>query len=308
MNTNEQLYNKQSQIFSDTSEEHAKLAETWFDTSTADYWLHNRLYNAIDCITDAKVATWLTVGDGRWGLDSIRLKNRGVKNAFPTDICEDLLKASKERGLIESYSVENAEKLSFEDNSFDYVFCKESYHHFPRPYIALYEMLRVAKKAVFLVEPNDEPLVSTVGFKKFIKYKLKSFLARKGFGKLPDFYGSVRFPKDDYEESGNYKYGISVREAEKVAMGINLPQIVYKGFNSHYIKGCEFEPADIEKSAMFNDIVQTIEKQDRKCELGLLTYSGIMLGIYKESMDDTTKNKFSDKSWVVKDLPRNPYL
>ena len=35
----------------------------------------------------------------------------------------------------------------FEDNSFDIVFTKESMHHWPRPYLGIYEMLRVAAKS-----------------------------------------------------------------------------------------------------------------------------------------------------------------
>lgn len=307
METKEILYKKQAQIFSDTSDEHLKLTETWFDESTADYWLHNRMYEAVDCIKDTN-SSWLTIGDGRWGLDAIRIKKRGFKKVVPTDICETLLKASKERGLIEEYSIENAEKLDFKDNAFNYIFCKESYHHFPRPYIALYEMLRVSSKGVFLCEPNDDPLVHTVSFKKFILYKLKSFLSRFGFGKTPNFYAKTIFPDYKYEESGNYVFSISIREVQKIAQGLNLPQILYKGVNSHYIKGCEFEPADVKKSPMFKEIVETINKQDKRCKLGLLSFSGILLGVLKESMDEDTRIEFEKKGWTVVDLPRNPYI
>ncbi|MBN2485921.1 MAG: class I SAM-dependent methyltransferase [Bacteroidales bacterium] len=304
----ELLYDKQSKIFSDTSEEHIKLTESWFDETTADYWLHNRMYEAADCIAGHESATWLTIGDGRWGLDSIRLKKRGIANIIPTDICETLLKASKEKGLIDKYHIENAEKLSFPDNSFDYIFCKESFHHFPRPYIALYEMLRVASKAVILVEPNDDPLVSTIGFKTFIGYKIKNFLARKGLCKKPRFYGKTIFPDYGYETSGNYVYSISNREAQKIARGLNLPQLAFKGYNSHYIKGCEFEPADINKSAIFKEIVDTVNYQDEKCKLGLLAYSGIMLIFFKEKASSLTINELKSRDWTIIDLPKNPYL
>ncbi len=303
----EEVYKKQSEIFSDSSEEYQKLTETWFDESTADYWMHNRMYEAVDCIKDLN-SSWLTVGDGRWGLDAIRIKKRGFQKVLPTDICETLLKASKERGLINEYQIENAENLSLKDNSTDYVFCKESYHHFPRPHIALYEILRVANKAVFLSEPNDDPLVSTVSFKKYLIYKLKAFLAKKGFGKAPKFYGKNVFPNYQYEDSGNYIFSISIREVQKIAQGINLPQIAYKGYNSHYIKGCEFEPADTNKSQIFKDMVNTINNQNKKCELGTLSYSGIMLGIFKEEMDKETRVEFENRGWTVIDLPYNPYI
>ena len=39
----------------------------------------------------------------------------------------------KQRQQIDDYSVENAERLSFADHQFDFAFCREAYHHMPRP-------------------------------------------------------------------------------------------------------------------------------------------------------------------------------
>ncbi len=60
-----------------------------------------------------------------------------------------LLGKGSELGFIGEYSAQNAESLSFASNSFDYVFCKDAMHHCPRPVIALYEMLRVARGGCF---------------------------------------------------------------------------------------------------------------------------------------------------------------
>jgi ubiquinone/menaquinone biosynthesis C-methylase UbiE len=309
LDSKEESYIKQSQIFSDKSDEHLKLAETWFDETTADYWLHNRMYEAVDCIAN-KNSTWLTVGDGRWGLDSIRIKKRGIPNIIPTDLCETLLEESKRRGFIKEYSVENAEKLSFADSSVDYVFCKESYHHFPRPYIALYEMLRVASKAVFLVEPNDEPMAQSISSSDFLRFKWQVLLSKLKLRKdYPLHYRKpVVFAKKGYEDSGNFVYSISKHEAQKVMQGLNYPQLVYKQINTHYIKGCEFEPADISKSAIFKELVETIEKQDRRCKNGWEVPSMILLGMFKEKMDNETKSLFQKHGFTILDLPRNPHL
>ena len=304
----EKSYCNQSKIFSGDSDYEKRLTASWFDETTADFWLHNRMYEAVDCLKHDTSASWVTVGDGRWGLDSIRIKKRGFQNVLPTDICETLLLESKQKGLIDDYSVENAEKLSFADESFDYVFCKESYHHFPRPYMALYEMLRVSSKAVFLVEPNDDPLVATVNVKNFLKYKLKAFLSRNGFGHFPLFYLKNKFQNYDYESSGNYVYSLSLREMQKMAQGLNFSTIVYKGYNTHYIKGCEFELADENKSKIFKEIKDTISFQDKRCHLGLSVYSGIMIGIYKEEIDLRSKFEFEKRGWSVLNLPKNPYL
>lgn len=304
----ETSYENQSRIFSDTSDEALRLAESWFDDWTADYWRHRRMYEAVDCVADKGSTKWLTVGDGRWGLDSIRMKRLGVNDVLPTDICETLLFEAKSRGLIEVYSVENAERLSFADNTFDYVFCKESYHHFPRPYIAMYEMLRVAKKAVFLAEPNDDPMPVSVSVNNFLKYKVKDFLARHGVGKRPDFWGKPCFYQGGYEESGNFVYSVSRREMEKLCQGLDMPQLVVKGLNDHYIKGCEFEPADESRSQIFRDIKTRIAQQDELCERGKAMYSMVLLGLFKVPMDMATRKSFKDHGFEVVDLPRNPYM
>lgn len=304
-----QSYEKQSRIFSDKSEEHAKLAESWFDETTADYWLHNRMYEAVDCIKGYKSSRWLTVGDGRWGLDSIRIKKRGFKDVLPTDICEILLKESKERGFIDDYKVENVEKLSFSDNSFDFVFCKESYHHFPRPYIALYEMLRVTSKAVFLVEPNDEPMAQSVKTNEWFRFKLQVLLSKLKIKKRFFHYRKpVVFANKGYEESGNYIYSISKHEAQKLMQGLNYPQMVYKEMNTHYIEGCEFEPADVSRSSIFNQLVETIRNEDERCATGWDVPNMILMGLFKEKMNEETRITFEKQGWTILNLSRNPYL
>ena len=266
------------------------------------------MYEAISCLSDLASTKWLTVGDGRWGLDSIRLKRLGVTNVLPTDICETLLAEAKSRGLIEAYSVENAEHLTFADNTFDYVFCKESYHHFPRPYIALYEMLRVAQKAVFLAEPNDDPMPPSISVKNFMRYKVKDFLSRYGLGHHPVFWGKPVFYQAGYEESGNFVYSVSRHEMEKVCQGLDMPQMVVKGINDHYIKGCEYELADEERSLIFREIKSKIDEMNERCLRGKSIYSMVLLGMFKEPMDGLSRKAFVEHGFQVIDLPRNPYL
>lgn len=47
------------------------------------------------------------------------------------------------------------ESLSYKSSSFDLVFAKEAIHHVPRPIQAVYEMLRVTKKAIIFIEPCE---------------------------------------------------------------------------------------------------------------------------------------------------------
>jgi len=74
-----------------------------------------------------------------------------------TDIHEasDKVKEALAKNKKMSYGIENAESLSYPDGSFDLVFCKEGLHHLARPMLGLYEMLRVCRKAVIIVEPYE---------------------------------------------------------------------------------------------------------------------------------------------------------
>ncbi len=284
-------------------EERIKISATWFDESTADYWRHARAYECAECLIRHPNANWLTVGDGRWGLDSIRIRKKGFASALPTDISGALLQAAKQRGYIQEYSVENAEHLGFKDQQFDYVFCKESFHHFPRPYMALYEMLRVSKRAVFLIEPNDtyainvKPTTFSSLLKSLIRFMLRQPL------EIPQ----PVFNPSSWEESGNYAYAISRREAEKVAYGLNLPQLALKGLNDHYVKGCEFEPADPERSPVFRELVSTIQEKDRLCREGLGDYNMLMIGLFVCPLDAEDREIFTQRGWEITDLPRNPH-
>lgn len=83
------------------------------------------------------------------------------KYNFQEIVLSGISESSKEiKELIKSdpriqYKKENIESISAKNKSFDIVFCKESLHHLPRPVLGFYEMLRVCKKAVVFIEPNE---------------------------------------------------------------------------------------------------------------------------------------------------------
>lgn len=293
-----------------SGDDKSKLTNTWFDTSTADYWRHIRAFECAELLANGEDVSWVTIGDGRWGLDSIRIKAAGHQNVLPTDISEFLLNQSKSRGFISSYSIENAEKLNFTDGLFDYAFCKESFHHFPRPYLALYEMLRVSKKGAFLIEPND-PANASLNITKsmgcgvgLIKNFLKILLGRTINFSTSD----IHWNGPGWEVSGNYVYGISKREAEKIALGINLPQLLIKGLNDFYIEGCEFEPADEVASEIFKKIKNSVQAKDLACKKGEAPPDLLMLGFMHQKISADMREKFIQHGWEVIDLPPNPYI
>lgn len=284
-----------------------EIHESWFREDTVDFWRHNRLYEAARCMDHRSELEWLTVGDGRYGLDAIRIAKLGFARVLPTDINEVNLKVSAERGHFAEYRAENLEDLSFEDNSFDVTFCKEAYHHCPRAPRALSEMLRVSRHAVVLVEPRDRLIDGAVPNRKML---LRKLINRLPFIKMSESDVSERFllgGEPIYEPSGNFVYSISSRELEKMALGCNYPALALKGFSDHYIQGCETEVAD-ESSAMFREIKSRIAELDDICARGGQPESHLMAVIFKTKPDERTVARLRECGWYVKHLTRNPYL
>lgn len=266
----------------------AAALERALDPSTADAWRHHRAYEIAEYLGRSPGETWLTIGDGRWGLDSIRLRERGVASALPTSIDEGTLRIAKERGVIPGYAIENAERLSFPDASFDYVFCKEAYHHFPRPMLALYEMLRVARAGVILVEPNDRSGSIASRIMSVVK-------------------GRPHADSQSYEEVGNFIHTISAREIEKVAIGVDAAQLALKPYNDHWIPGVDLEPADPRRAPIFRRVLRRIRLLDVLCALRLEGPNVLMAAILLRPLAPEAARRMRSRGWRVIDLPRNPH-
>jgi ubiquinone/menaquinone biosynthesis C-methylase UbiE len=272
-------------------------AKMWFDQDTVDAWRHYRMYKTIDPFFAAYPdAAWVTIGDGRYGKDAKYIQEKGC-NALATDISDILLKEAKDIGYIEAYRKENAERLTFPDNEFDFVLCKESYHHFPRPMVALYEMLRVAKRGVILIEPNDHFIFNTINeiVFRFVLNKIRWILGKK----------PVR--GNDYEEVGNYVYRISEREIEKVAIGLNYGAVAFKGLNDCYIKGVENEKI-LEKGKLFKKVKFRIRLQDVLAKLKIRKHTVLVAAILKNAPREDLRKLLGQQNYKIIDLPENPYI
>jgi ubiquinone/menaquinone biosynthesis C-methylase UbiE len=291
------------------SEKQCKLAETWKRGDTVDAWRHERMYRCLDPLLKRfPGARWMTVGDGRYGTDAHYLE-LGKANATATDIADTMLRKAKEDGYIREFRKENAERLSFADNSFDFALCKEAYHHFPRPMLALYEMLRVAKSAIVLIEPDESPIL--MGFRHIFKMAVKETLIRIGLGRLFRDRNTnvIDTGANWYEEVGNFGYSISRREIERVALGMNLPHVAFRGINDTYIEGVEDETAT-PGSPLMQRIEAEIAEQDRKAVRGFSRARPKLLVamIFKTAIDADLRAALKAADFDVSDLPRNPYL
>jgi SAM-dependent methyltransferase len=252
------------------------------ENENLDVWRQHRLMEPVLArMAYTKNETWLTVGDGAYGLEAIRMKRKGFKHVLPTDIDGKLLEVSKQRGHINAYQVENGESLTFADESFDYVLCKDSYHHMPRPMIALYEMIRVARKAVVLIEPQDpwadEPL-------------------------------SPGPPIAGYESVGNYVYTISRRELTKAAEALDLPVYGFKNIFDHVIPDIEKIPVD-PNNKIFNDYMRATLAGDQLIQSGK-SKGGILFAVlFKQRPSDQELRMFLADAvgWNLITFPGNPH-
>jgi ubiquinone/menaquinone biosynthesis C-methylase UbiE len=169
-----------------------ELPSRYTRPNSVDNWRHTRMLALTRPLWQAMPGSeWMTVGDGRYGSDAGYLHSQGVK-VIATSLTDDRLRYAHEQGYISAFQGENAEHISLADDAVDFVLCKEAYHHFPRPPIALYEMLRVARQAVVLIEPLDNPRVLD-GMKRLAKRVLRGDREMQ-FEPSGNFFVSPEYP------------------------------------------------------------------------------------------------------------------
>ena len=293
-----------------------RFHESWFRDDTVDFWRHRRMYETCRPLAvHYRDASWLTVGDGRYGLDSVRLRKLfGITSVLPTDIGSYLLERGKARGLFDEYAVENAEELTFKDEAFDVVFCKESYHHFPRPTIALYQMLWVSREVVILIEPLDDVTLDyQLPRRDQIRLLVESVISKlRGQPHLPDV-GTINPVGHAFEEygdgAGNYIYSFSIRETEKIVHGLDLGGMAWFGFNDHYVKGCEFEPA-VSGNRIFDEVQKAIQRLDEECQRypRYRKYAFATVVLFKSAIDPVLRDEMVSAGYRFMQKKTNPVV
>ena len=281
-----------------TAQAKNQAIETWeYDQQhkTINHWIHQRMLDLTNpFVTEPK--SWLTVGDG-YGFDAHHFHAKGL-DVTATDISGSFLPLSQQRGFISKYSIENVEKLTFADNSFDYVFCKEAYHHFPRPYLGVYEMLRVAREGVILVEPHDP--ISKMPF----LLALRNILDRFDTSLLQKYWKN----RYSFEEVGNYVFKLSEREMDKLANGIGLPMVAFKGINNNYYHpGYAKDKAD-ESSAAFRRIKRKLALHDFLTRFSLMPSQVLCAVIFKTKPSEKVIQAMKNDGFQVHVFPPNPYI
>lgn len=265
-----------------------ELPFTFTNPDYVDAWLHDNMRNQLlPLFEHAAGTTWITVGDGNFGSDAHYLGNKGL-DVLATSISADTISVAHQQGYIEKFKAVNAERMPEADASFDFVYCKEAFHHFPRPYIALYEMLRVARQGVVMIEPQQHKTRLLDHLKRWLKKWLR------------------HDSSDLFEPVGNFIFRIDVRDLSKVMTAMNLRHIAYKRFNSFYL------PANSRKSIHTRSVRLTthlgIWLQDMLCGLRLMDHGLAAVILFKGEVDPTLRKRLQQSGFVVDDLPVNQYL
>jgi len=270
------------------SEEEMELPAAYRAPDSIDAWRHHRMLALLEPLCQAMPDShWMTVGDGRYGSDAAYLKARGMQ-ARATALTDDKLKQAHEMGRIDEYGAENAERLSCADGSFDFVLCKEAFHHFPRPPIALYEMLRVARVGVVLIEPIDNPRLLD-GFKSLGKRMLRGNADQQ------------------FEPSGNFIYRPSVHELRKLMLALGGELLAHRGINDFYharLVGHRYQPGSW--PTLLTQL--GIGVQNALCSTGLLGYGLACIVVFKAGAPPALQDAMRRVGYSMEVLPQNPYL
>jgi len=251
--------------------------------------------------------SFLTVGDGRYGTDAHFIISNGGE-AHASDMSDRLLSIGSQNGFINSFSAENAEQLNFEDNSFDYVLIKEAFHHFPRPWLALYEAFRVCRNSVILIEPSDDnsyisknPFAATRQLaSSFVQLSMRILGHRVTSN---SYYG--------FEPVGNFVYCVNPVELQKFLLGMNYNLIATIGLNDVYEEGSEFVQFDSlanKDRELISRLQGKIKLKNISCRLGLSGHNILIASLFKEKPTEDLSQRLKTAGWEIKELPLNPYI
>jgi ubiquinone/menaquinone biosynthesis C-methylase UbiE len=257
-----------------------------------DDWRHLQMLSFASTFKE-KTATYLTVGD-HFGNDALRLRELVDGEVTPSSLSLEYLDQEKAKNSFRTVLELNAEKIALEDDAFDYVVCKEALHHMSRPYLAVYEMLRVARKAVMIVAEPCDPVID-------YRPEGKPLQATRVFSE-----NSIVGPEISYQhaektlmtryidwwETGpfNYVYTLSERELVKTAQGYGIPAFAIKQTNDYYAE--EFSNSQAKPGENdFEVTLQQIHLQNLLCDQSGIPKSRISAVLFLEPPSENVKNE-----------------
>jgi hypothetical protein len=243
-----------------------------FDPEHEDTKRHYTMLSSSDgLLNHLTPKTILSVGDNL-ARDAGYFKRKFPEaRCIASDLYTNDIQQAVTEGWVDQVLSADVESLPFSDGEVDCVIAKEAFHHWPRPMLGFYEMLRVAKKAILLIEPYDVMHAA------------------------PSPYLDEKSYYDDYEEVGNYKYQISLREVLKSAWSLYCPAVAAVGFNDPYAPGRSMEEWMIEK-----------QKLDDLGDAGQRQFNLMCIAVYKPGFAPAAE-RLGNRVHLYK-RPRNPFI
>lgn len=112
-------------------------------------------FDRLQQVTGESLEAWsaLVVCGGAGG-EGTYLANRGMREVTVSDFSQRALEHCRGRDSRLSTRELDAEALDVPNASYDLVLVQDGLHHLPRPTLGLTEMLRVARRAVVVIEPH----------------------------------------------------------------------------------------------------------------------------------------------------------
>ncbi len=255
-----------------------------------DTWRHRRMYAHLQALIDHHpTASWLTVGDS--GADAYFLRSAGVRDVTATCISDAGLRWLAHQGHLQDVAIraENAENLGLPAESVDFVLCKEAYHHFPRPPVAFYEMLRVCRTAVVLIEPVDGEGARPLDIaKRAVKRLLRGETDAEQL----------------FEDTGNYIFRLSRVEVTKMAAALQLPMLAYRHFNDFFALAIAARDQRERWPMLFQSLGIAI--QDALCRLGLTAWGLTAMLVFKTPPGEAMLSALRRHGFTVQPVPQNP--
>lgn len=145
------------------------IAEFDFHTTSdplTRYLRDRRLHKALEFLRQqyGDISTWsVLLTCGGVGGEGLFFKKNGFADVTVSDISENSLLICNQFDPTIKTIMLNGESLDVPEGSYDLVVVQDGLHHLPRPVSGFTEMLRVAKKAVVVIEPYDSTIGNLMG-------------------------------------------------------------------------------------------------------------------------------------------------
>jgi SAM-dependent methyltransferase len=189
-----------------------------------------------------KQASILVCGGGSF--DKTVLESAGYTNVVISNLDERM---TGDEYAPFGWKYENAESLSFDNESFDYVVIHAAVHHASSPHKVLTEMYRVALKGILVIESRDSFVMRLFEKLKFVQT----------YEHAAVFYNDCRYGGVNNTDIPNYIYRWSERDVEKT-INVYAP---YADHNFFYSYSTAFPcTPDLEKKGILKYVFLQLAK------------------------------------------------